>query len=146
MACWGPKKYLFNDTQYEYIDLNDDFVLQPLLLNSLVKVLDLTPLKFKHILDRKYILIKDKTNNIKQLISNSEYYKNQEQYDNEYNVYSSSNAIFELLNDVDFSSTSEVFDLLRKYNIKKEDFFMNNVLLIPEILYSKKRWKIWICR
>lgn len=125
--------------EYKYIDLNDEYILQPLLVNALINVLDMTSVKLHHFLERKLLLLVDKITNEKKIISTYDYYKNQEDYDNNNNVYSSSKALFELLNDINFNDDKDILNLLRKYNVDKNDFFMNKFLLIDEILYSKDR-------
>ena len=125
--------------KYHYVELHDEYILQPLLVNTLMKVLNLNFVEFHHILERRLLLVKNKDNHNKQLITYHEYNNNKEKYDNEFNVYSSSKALFELLNDIDFNIDDELMNMLRKYSISKEDFFMKKFLLINEILLSKDR-------
>lgn len=136
---FDKQSFKLTKQEYQYVDLSDEYILQPLLVNTLLKVLDLSTVKLHHILERRLLLIENKVDFKKELITHYEYNKNRDKYDTEFNVYSSSKALFELLNDINFNEDNDILNLLRKYNICKEDFFMNKFLLIDEILYSKDR-------
>lgn len=134
------EKYkLKQDGKYECFDLVDANILQPLLVNVLAEVLQQEPIFIKLVLDRRYHLFINKETKVKSLVSHIDYSKNPSTYRaEEYDVVEYSDLLKLLLEDVDFDSDREIMKLLKENGISKEDFFVNQILIVPEIFYNKQ--------